>query len=70
MKLVAIVGSIRKESLNMELAKYIKKKYSHLFELEILALNNLPMYNQDIENNAPQVVVDFKAKVKEADAVL
>ena len=28
------------------------------------------MYNQDIEEDAPQEVVDFKLKVKEADAVL
>lgn len=70
MKIVAIVGSIRKESYNMMLAKFIQKHYTDQFDLEILKLNDIPMYNQDIENNAPQVVLDFKAKVKEADAVL
>lgn len=70
MKLVAIVGSIRKQSFNMELAKYVQKTYSNEFELEILPLNDIPMYNQDIENDAPQVVLDFKKKVAEADAVL
>lgn len=70
MKLVAIVGSIRKQSLNMELAKHIQKTYKENFELEILPLNDIPMYNQDIENEAPQSVLDFKAKVKAADAVL
>lgn len=70
MKVVAIVGSIRKQSYNMELAKYVQKTYRDQFELEILPLNDIPMYNQDIENNPPQVVVDFKQKVKEADAVL
>lgn len=70
MKLVAIVGSIRKHSYNMQLAKYIQKTYSDKFELEILPLNDLPMYNQDIENDAPKSVIDFKAKVEAADAVL
>ncbi|WP_312753529.1 NADPH-dependent FMN reductase [Rummeliibacillus suwonensis] len=70
MKVVAIVGSIRKESYNMMLAKFIQKRYADKFELEILKLNDIPMYNQDIENDAPQVVLDFKAKVKAADAVL
>lgn len=70
MKVVAIVGSIRKESYNMMLAKFIQKHYADQFDLEILKLNDIPMYNQDIENEAPQVVLDFKAKVKEADAVL
>ncbi|MGX9136377.1 NADPH-dependent FMN reductase [Rummeliibacillus sp. JY-2-4R] len=70
MKVVAIVGSIRKESYNMMLAKFVQKHFADKFDLEILSLNELPMYNQDIENEAPQVVLDFKAKVKAADSVL
>ena len=70
MKVVAIVGSIRKESYNMQLAKFIQKRYTEKFELEVLSLRDLPMYDQDIENEAPQTVLDFKAKVKAADAVL
>jgi len=70
MKVVAIVGSVRKESYNMMLAKFVQKHYADKFDLEILSLNDIPMYNQDIENDAPQVVLDFKAKVKAADAVL
>ena len=31
---------------------------------------NIPFYDQDIENNPPAVVSDFKNKVKNADAVL
>jgi len=70
MKVVAIVGSIRKESLNLQLAKHIQTRYDEKFELEILDLKPIPMYNQDIELDAPQEVLDFKAKVKAADAVL
>lgn len=70
MKVVAIVGSIRKESYNMQLAQFIQKRYAEKLDLEVLSLKDLPMYNQDIENEPPQVVVDFKAKVKAADAVL
>ncbi|KKK36458.1 NADPH-dependent FMN reductase [Mesobacillus campisalis] len=70
MKVVAIVGSIRKNSYNLQLAKYVQKRYANQLEVEILDLAPLPMYNQDIEMDAPQEVLDFKAKVKEADAVL
>ncbi|RDW16729.1 NADPH-dependent FMN reductase [Oceanobacillus chungangensis] len=70
MKVVAIVGSIRKDSYNLQLAKHVQKRYADKFELEILDLASLPMYNQDIELDATQEVLDFKAKVKEADAVL
>ncbi|KIL39165.1 NADPH-dependent FMN reductase [Gordoniibacillus kamchatkensis] len=70
MKIVAIVGSIRKDSLNRKLAEHVKNRYQDKFEMEILTLNELPMYNQDIENDPPEAVRTFKNKVKEADAVL
>ena len=70
MKVVAIVGSIRKDSYNLQLAKHVQTRFAEQFEVEILDLAPLPMYNQDIELEAPQEVLDFKAKVKEADAVL
>ncbi|WP_391201593.1 NADPH-dependent FMN reductase [Psychrobacillus sp. L4] len=70
MKVVAIVGSIRKESLNLKLAQHVQKRYADKFELEILSLRGLPMYDQDIELDAPQEVIDFKEQVKAADAVL
>ncbi|MBU5211703.1 NADPH-dependent FMN reductase [Heyndrickxia oleronia] len=70
MKIVAIVGSIRKESYNLKLAKYIQTRYAERFDLEILNIKDLPHYDQDIEMNPPEVVTEFKGKVAEADAVL
>lgn len=70
MKVVAIVGSIRKKSFNLQLAKHIQSRYADQFEVEILDLKPLPMYNQDEELSPSQEVVDFKARVKAADAVL
>lgn len=70
MKIVAIVGSIRKDSYNLKLAKYIQKRYQERFELEILNLRELPFYDQDIEMNPPEAVQTFKQKVASSDAVL
>lgn len=70
MKVVAIVGSIRKDSYNLKLAQHVQNRYADKFELEILSLRGIPMYDQDIELDAPQIVLDFKARVKAADAVL
>lgn len=70
MKVVAIVGSIRNDSYNKKLAQFVQNRYANQFDLEILDLSILPLYNQDIEENAPIEVVEFKQKVKEADAVL
>ena len=70
MKVVVIVGSVRKESFNRKLAEFVKKRYSERFEIEILDLSILPLYNQDIENDMPAEIVEFKTKVNEADSVL
>ncbi|GIP32496.1 NADPH-dependent FMN reductase [Paenibacillus sp. J2TS4] len=70
MKIVAIVGSIRKESYNKKLAEYMQKKYQSRLDIEVLSIKELPMYNEDIENNPPSEVVQFRSKVAAADAVL
>ena len=70
MKVVAIVGSIRNDSYNLKLAQYVQKRYQDKFDLEILNIREIPFYDQDIENNPPEVVTEFKNKVKTADAVL
>src|SRR5690554_3340636 len=70
MKVVAIVGSVREDSFNKYLARFVQKRYADKFDMEILDLSGLPLYNQDIENNPPAAVEQFKSKVKAADAVL
>jgi len=70
MKIAAIIGSNRKESYNLKLTKYLQKRYADRFELEIVSINELPFYNQDIENTPPESVTQFKARIKAADAVL
>jgi chromate reductase, NAD(P)H dehydrogenase (quinone) len=70
MKLVAIVGSLRKGSYNRQLAATIQERFANKFELEILDIGSLPHFDQDTENNPAQSVVEFKRKVKEADGVL
>lgn len=69
MKVVAIVGSIRKDSYNLKLAQTIQERYQDKFDMEIAPIEHLPFYNQDIEQNAPEVVTKFKKKVANADAV-
>lgn len=70
MKVAVIVGSVRKDSFNRKLAEFVQKRYGNRFEMEILDLSVLPLYNQDIESVEPQEITDFKTAVKKADAVL
>lgn len=69
-KIVAIVGSLRKESYNRKVAEFIKENFKDKLDIEILLLNDLPVFNQDIEDNLPQEVIDFKEKIKNSDGVL
>jgi chromate reductase, NAD(P)H dehydrogenase (quinone) len=70
MKIIAIVGSNRKESYNKKLAVYMQKRYQTNIDIEILPIDQLPMYNQDNELNPPAIVNELKSRVKESDGVL
>ena len=66
MKIVALVGSLRKDSYNKQLALTIQERFTATFDLEVLDLGVLPHYNQDEEINPAESIVEFKRKVKEA----
>lgn len=70
MKIVALVGSNRKESFNKKLAVYMQNRYKMTAEIEILPIEKLPMYNQDDELTPPEIVTEIKKKVAESDGVL
>lgn len=70
MNVVTLVGSIRKESLNMKIAKFMQDRYKDKFNMQILSIDTLPFYNQDDESDPPQVVKDFKREIANADAVI
>jgi len=69
-KVLGFVGSLRKESYNKKLLQAAQKMAPEGMEIEIYDLANIPLLNQDLENNLPEAVVDFKKKIVEADAIL
>lgn len=69
LRIVAIVGSLRKESFNLQLAQEVKKALAGRAELEILDYADVPLMNQDIEFPAPEAVKRVREAVKAADAV-
>ena len=70
MKIVAFTGSLRKGSFNMGLLKAAQEVAPKDVIIEILDPGALPLFNQDLEANLPAAVIDFKNKLKAADAVL
>lgn len=70
MKIVAIAGSISKDSNNKKLLNFMKERYEDKVNIEILDIGEIPMYNQDNELNPPDIVREIKAKIKASDGIL
>lgn len=69
-KVLCVVGSIRTNSINRELAGALSKLFSDRFEITFADLKSLPIYNQDLDDDLPVEAIKFKAQVAEADAIL
>jgi chromate reductase len=68
-KVAVLVGSLRAKSINKQLAQALVKQAHGKLELEIVDID-LPLFNQDLENDLPAKVQAFRDKVQAADAVL
>jgi NAD(P)H-dependent FMN reductase len=69
-KILSLVGGISNNSLNQKLFKTFKKTASEKIELTQFNIENLPFFNQDIENDPPAVVRELKQQVQNANAIL
>ncbi len=70
LKLGVVVGSNRRESINRKLAEALVKLGAGAFEAKFIRIDNLPLYNQDLEQPVPADVARFKAEVEGSDALL
>ena len=68
--ILGFAGSLRKGSYNRALLRAAMELLPKDAKLEIFELEGIPPFNQDLENNPPQKVKDFKAKIRAADALL
>ena len=69
-KILGFAGSLRKDSYNRSLLRAALELVPKGTELEIFDLEGIPPFNQDLENQPPQKVKEFKAKIRAADAIL
>jgi chromate reductase len=65
-----IVGSNRRDSINRKLAHALAKLGAGKFDATFVRIDDLPMFNQDLEGNLPAEVVRFKNELAQADGVL
>ena len=68
--IVLIVGSLRKESLNRKVAKALIELAPAPLALEIVEIDALPLYNADLEHDAPRPWAEFRGRVRRADGVI
>lgn len=69
-KVGIVVGSIRNNSFSEQIAKNVAPLFPEGFETEFIEIANLPLYNQDYDENSPAEYTAFREKVKSVDAVL
>jgi chromate reductase len=69
-QIAIIVGSNRRDSINRKLAQALAKLGAGRFDAKFVRIDDLPMYNQDIEGELPPEVVRFKSEIAAADGVL
>jgi chromate reductase len=68
--ILGFAGSLRKGSYNKSLLRAALEMVPADAGLEIFDLEGIPPFNQDLENQPPEKVKNFKAKIRAADAIL
>lgn len=68
-KIAVLVGSLRSGSINLRLARAMEKLAPDDVGFEFADLN-LPLFNQDLENDLPPAVANMKLLVSQSQGVL
>jgi len=69
-KILGIVGSLRKDSYNHYALKAAQELVPDGAVLDLIELHGIPVFNQDDELNLPASVIEFKRRILGADAIL
>ncbi len=68
--LAVVVGSNRQNSINRRLAEALVKLGADKFSSHFVRVDDLPMYNQDLEPELPDTVKRLKSDIESADGLL
>jgi chromate reductase len=69
-KVAVIVGSVRKDSINLKLSKALAHVAPRSLELVWTPIDQLPIYNQDLDKELPAAAKQFKERIAVYDGVL
>jgi chromate reductase len=65
-----IVGSLRKESFSRKIANALIPLAKPSLDLKLVEIGDLPLYDEDTEQNPPESWKRFRDAVRPVDAVL
>ena len=69
-QVAVIVGSLRKASINRQLAQAIARMGGDQAQFSIVEIGHLPLYNEEADGHETEAVKQFRIAVGIADAVL
>lgn len=67
---VVLVGSLRKDSINRKVAKALVELAPAAIQPNFVEIGQLPLYNQDLDDDPPPAWRAFRQRIKCADALL
>ena len=70
MKLIGLVGSNADLSYNRKLLQFMQKRFQNLTEIELVEINDVPLFNQDEDQKNSSAVQQIVTKIDSADGVI
>ena len=68
--IVVIVGSLRKESFSLKIANALAKLAPSSLKLEVVTLNDVSFFNQDLEATPPADWLALRDKIQKSEGVI
>jgi chromate reductase len=65
-----LIGSLRRDSLNRKMARALEGLAPSSLRLVEVSIGGLPLYNQDLDHEPLPPWVEFRDRIRQADAVL
>lgn len=69
-KISVLIGSLREESFNRQVAEELISLAPESLEMEIVEIGDLGLYNQDLDENPPEEWTRFRGDIESSNGVL
>jgi NAD(P)H-dependent FMN reductase/ketosteroid isomerase-like protein len=69
-RVAVLVGSLRADSFSRKIARTLIDRAPSNLECRIVEIGDLPLYNEDLEQNTPAAWQEFRTELRRSDAVL